>query len=159
MVGAMDKLIGKIPFIHFVISAYNFHVQSVNESLGCSFAGLTAVTKELLLSGTLFLTMALSSFMAWIMLLMSLWASLSLIHYMAVVMEVLLLGYESLAETALRLMNCVSIGSGKWLFIDANVPCMQWWQYLLLAYIAIFLIPFIIVLYYGSYQLQRSSTT
>ena len=74
-------------------------------------------------------------------------------------MEVLLLGYESLAETALKLMNCVSIGSGKWLFIDANVPCMQWWQYLLLAYIAIFLIPFIIVLYYGSYQLQRSSTT
>ena len=74
-------------------------------------------------------------------------------------MEVLLLGYESLAETALKLMDCVSIGSGKWLFIDANVPCMQWWQYLLLAYIAIFLIPFIIVLYYGSYQLQRSSTT
>ena len=33
MVGAMDKLIGKIPFIHFVISAYNFHVQSVNERL------------------------------------------------------------------------------------------------------------------------------
>ena len=74
-------------------------------------------------------------------------------------MEVLLLGYEILAETALKLMNCVSIGSGKWLFIDANVPCMQWWQYLLLAYIAIFLIPFIIVLYYGSYQPQRSSTT
>ena len=83
----------------------------------------------------------------------------SLIHYMAVVMEVLLLGYESLVETALKLMNCVSIGSGKWLFIDVNVPCMQRWQYLLLAYIAIFLIPFIIVLYYGSYQLQRSSTT
>ena len=70
----------------------------------------------------------------------------SLIHYMAVVMEVLLLGYESLAETALKLMNCVSIGSGKWLFIDVNVPCMQRWQYLLLAYIAIFSIPFIIVL-------------
>ena len=34
----------------------------------------------------------------------------SLTHYMAVVMEVLLLGYESLAEMALKLMNCVSIG-------------------------------------------------
>ena len=64
---------------------------------------------------------------------------------MAVVMEVLLLGYESLAETALKLMNCVSIGSGKWLLIDVNAPCMQRWYYLLLAYIAIFLIPFIIV--------------
>ena len=58
MVGAMDKLIGKIPFIHFVISAYNFHVQSINESLGCPFVGLTVVIKELLLSGTVFLTMA-----------------------------------------------------------------------------------------------------
>ena len=58
MVGAMDKLIGKIPFIHFVISAYNFHVQSINESLGCPFVGLTVVTKELLLSGTGFMTMA-----------------------------------------------------------------------------------------------------
>ena len=34
----------------------------------------------------------------------------SLTHYMAVVMEVLLLGYESLAEMALKLMNCISIG-------------------------------------------------
>ena len=58
MVGAMDKLIGKIPFIHFVISAYKFHVQSINESLGCPFVGLTVVIKELLLSGTVFLTMA-----------------------------------------------------------------------------------------------------
>ena len=60
MVGGMDKLIGKIPFIHFVISAYNFHVQSINESLGCPFVGLTVVIKELLLFGTVlvFLTMA-----------------------------------------------------------------------------------------------------
>ena len=34
----------------------------------------------------------------------------SLTHYMAVVMEVLLFGYESLAEMALKLMNCVAIG-------------------------------------------------
>ena len=162
MVGSMDELIGKIPFIHFVISVYNFHVQSVNESLGCPFAGLSAVTKELLLSSTVFMTMAnvfLIYGVHYVVNVVMGKEKPSLIHYMAVVMEVLLLGYESLAETALRLMNCVSIGSGKWLFIDANVPCMQWWQYLLLAYIAIFLIPFIIVLYYGSYQLQRSSTT
>ena len=58
MVDAMDKLIGKISFIHFVISVYNVHVQSINESLGCPFVGLTVVTKKLLLSGTVFLTMA-----------------------------------------------------------------------------------------------------
>ena len=72
---------------------------------------------------------------------------------------VLLLGYERLAETALKLTHCVPIGSGKWLFIDANVPCMQWWQYLLLTYIVIFLVPFIVVLHWGSFKLYRSSIT
>ena len=162
IVGSVEELVGKIPFIHFVISVYNFHVQSINQGLGCPFAGLTAVTKELFLSGTVFLTMAnlvLIYVVHHVINMLMGKGKPSLISYMAVVMEVLLLGYERLAETALKLMHCVSIGSGKWLFIDANVPCIQWWQYLLLAYIAIFLVPFIVVLYWGSFKLYRSSIT
>ena len=162
IVGSVEELVGKIPFIHFVISVYNFHVQSINQGLGCPFAGLTAVTKELFLSGTVFLTMAnlVPIYVVHRVVYMIMGKGKpSLIRYMAVVMEVLLLGYERLAETALKLMHCVSIGSGKWLFIDANVPCMQWWQYLLLAYIVIFLVPFIVVLYWGSFKLYRSSIT
>jgi len=83
----------------------------------------------------------------------------ALIHYMTVVMEVLLLGYERLAETSLTLMQCVSIRSEQRLFIDANVPCMQWWQYLLLVYIIVFVVPFIVVLYWGSSKLSRASLT
>ena len=30
IVGSVEELVGKIPFIHFVISVYNFHVQSIN---------------------------------------------------------------------------------------------------------------------------------
>ena len=162
IVGSVEELVGKIPFIHFVISVYNFHVQSINQGLGCPFAGLTAVTKELFLSGTVFLTMTNLVLIYVVHHVVNMFMGKgkpSLIRYMAVVMEVLLLGYERLAETALKLMHCVSIGSGKWLFIDANVPCMQWWQYLLLAYIAIFLVPFIVVLYWGSFKLYRSSIT
>ena len=162
IVGSVEELVGKIPFIHFVISVYNFHVQSINQGLGCPFAGLTAVTKELFLSGTVFLTMAnlVPIYVVHRVVYMIMRKGKpSLIRYMAVVMEVLLLGYERLAETALKLMHCVSIGSGKWLFIDANVPCMQWWQYLLLSYIVIFLVPFIVVLYWGSFKLYRSSIT
>ena len=162
IVGSVEELIGKIPFIHFVISAYNIHVQSINQGLGCPFAGLTAVTKELFLSGTVFLTMTNLVLIYVVHHVVNMFMGKgkpSLIRYMAVVMEVLLLGYERLAETALKLMHCVSIGSGKWLFIDANVPCIQWWQYLLLAYIAIFLVPFIVVLYWGSFKLYRSSIT
>ena len=162
IVGSVEDLVGKIPLIHFVISVYNFQVQSINQGLGCPFAGLTAVTKELFLSGTVFLTMANLVLIYVVHHVINMFMGKgkpSLIRYMAVVMEVLLLGYERLAETALKLMHCVSIGSGKWLFIDANVPCMQWWQYLLLAYIVIFLVPFIVVLYWGSFKLYRSSIT
>ena len=162
IVGSVEELVGKIPFIHFVISAYNFQVQSINQGLGCPFAGLTAVTKELFLSGTVFLTMTNLVLIYVVHHVVNMCMGKgkpSLIRYMAVVMEVLLLGYERLAETALKLTHCVPIGSGKWLFIDANVPCMQWWQYLLLAYIVIFLVPFIVVLYWGSFKLYRSSIT
>ena len=92
------------------------------------FAGLPAVAKELFLSGTVFLTMANLVLIYVVHHVFNMYMGKgkpSFIRYIAVVMEMLLLGYERLAETALQLMNCVSIGSGKWLFIDANVPCLQ----------------------------------
>ncbi|KAL9973688.1 hypothetical protein ACROYT_G020173, partial [Oculina patagonica] len=162
MVGSIEDCLHKIPFIYFVIAAFNFQVRTINRGIGCPFVGLTAVTKQLLLSGTVFVTMSE------VIIVYGVHAVINkitrkekppLIHYMAVVMEVLLLGYERLAETSLTLMHCVSIGSGKWLFIDANVPCMQWWQYVILAYIIVFVGPFIIVLYYGSSKLYRTSIT
>ncbi|XP_068732691.1 uncharacterized protein [Montipora capricornis] len=162
MVVPIEELTGEIPFIHFVISAYNFHVQSTNQDVGCPFAGLTATTKQTLLSSTVFFIM---TDVLVIYIVHSVFNVLmgkgkpSLICYMAVVMEVLLLGYERLTETSFRLVHCVSIGSGRRLFIDANIPCMQWWQYLLLAYIAFFLVPLIVVLYCGSSKLYRSSIT
>ena len=54
---AMKSQLKKLPFFAFVISSINFQVTTVN-NIGCPFPGLTAVTKELLLSGTVLLTMA-----------------------------------------------------------------------------------------------------
>ena len=162
MDGSIESRFEKIPFVYFVISAFNFQVATVNNEIGCPFAGLTAVTKEMLLSGTVFLSMADVVIMYCVHLVINLLRRKkkpNFIHYMAVVMEVLLLGYERLAETSLKLMHCVSIGSGKWLFIDGNVPCFQWWQYILLAYIAVFVLPFIVILYWGSSKLYKSSIT
>ena len=151
-----------IPFLAFVISAFNFQVTTVNNKIGCPFSGLTAVTKELFLSGTVFLAVA-NVFIVYIL---HLFINIlrqkekpRLTHYAAVFMEVLLLGYERLAETSLKLMHCVSIGSRKWLFIDGNVPCLQWWQYILLGYIGVFVMPFTFVLYWGSSKLNKSSIT
>ncbi|KAJ7371229.1 hypothetical protein OS493_027343 [Desmophyllum pertusum] len=130
--------------------------------VGSNHQRLTAVTKQLVLSCTVFVTMANVVIIYGVHSVISILRGKEkppLIHYMAVVMEVLLLGYERLAETSLKLMHCISIGSGKWLFINANVPCMQWWQYILLAYIVVFVVPFIIVLYCGSSKLYRATIT
>lgn len=162
MVGSIEECFKKVPFMYFLIAAFNFQVRTLNKGIGCPFVGLTAVTKQLLLSGTVFLAMSEVVIIYGIHSVINIIRRKekpALIHYMAVFMEVLLLGYERLAETSLTLMQCVSIGSGKHLFIDANVPCMQWWQYLLLAYIIVFVVPFIVVLYWGSFKLYRASVT
>ena len=162
MVESIHECFQKIPFMYFLIAAFNFQVRTINEGIGCPFEGLTAVTKQLLLSGTVFLAMSEVVVVYGVHSVINMIRRKekpALIHYMTVVMEVLLLGYERLAETSLTLMQCVSIGSEQRLFIDANVPCMQWWQYLLLAYIVVFVVPFIVVLYWGSSKLYRASLT
>ena len=162
MVGSIEERFQKIPFMYFLIAAFNFQVRTINKGIGCPFVGLTAVTKQLLLSGTVFLAMTEVVIIYGVHSVINMIRRKekpALIHYMAVLMEVLLLGYERLAETSLTLMQCVPIGSGKRLFIDANVPCMQWWQYLLLAFIIVFVVPFIVVLYWGSHRLYRASVT
>ena len=162
MLGSIESLLEKMPFIHTVIAAFNFEVRTINKGIGCPFQGLTAVTKQFFLSGTVFITMADVILIYYIHSVINMLRGKkkpALIHYMAVVMEVLLLGYERLAETSLKLMQCVSIDSQKWLFIDANVPCMQWWQYFLLAFIVVFVVPFVIVLYCGSSKLYKASIT
>ena len=124
------------------------------------FTGLTAVTKKLLLSGTVFLTVTE------LVVIYSLHVAFnkirrkenpSPIHYMAVVIELLLLGYGRLAETSLELMHRVSIGSEKRLFIDTEFICWQWWQYVLLTYVIVSVVPFIIVLYCGSCKLYNAA--
>ena len=160
MVSSKESLLQTVPGISAVIAVFNFKLHALNKGLGCPFPGLTSVTKQLVLSGTVFLTMAdvaLVYFVHCVINIIRRKQKPSLLHYMAVTMEVLLLGYERLAETCLKLMTCVSIGSEMRLFIDANVTCMQWWQYLVLACIAVFIVPFIVVLYLGSSKLYKGS--
>ena len=148
MVGSMEECFQKVPVMYFLIAAFNFQVRTLKKGIGCPFAGLTAVTKQFLLSGTVFLAMSEVVIIYGahsVINMIRRKEKPTVIHYMAVIMELFLLGYERLAETSLTLMGCVSIGPGKLLFIDANVPCMEWWQYLLLAYIIAFVVPFIVV--------------
>ncbi|XP_068718942.1 uncharacterized protein [Montipora capricornis] len=161
IVGSAEHLFhDKIPFVLSIIEAFNFEISTLKKSISCPFPGITAVTKELLLSGTVFLIMAE------IVTIYCFHFAFNkvrrkegpcVIHYIAVFIELLLLGYERLAESSLNLMNCFPIGSEKRLFIDAEIVCWQWWQYILLTYIIVSVVPFILILYFGSSKLHDAS--
>ena len=161
MVGSAEHLfLHKIPFVLSIIEVFNFEIRTLQRPIGCPFAGLTAVTKEVLLSGTIFLILAE---LVTIYCLHFAFNKIrrkegpSVIHFIAVIVELLLLGYERLAESSLNLMHCFPVGKENRLFIDAEIVCWQWWQYVFLAYIVVFVVPFIFVLYFGSSKLYAAS--
>ncbi|PFX30689.1 uncharacterized protein LOC111323175 [Stylophora pistillata] len=150
----------RIPFVNIVVSAYNFQVNSIYKGIGCPFVGLTAVTKQLFLSLDVFITMGNVVFIYCVHFVVNMVRKKnapSVHHYMAVILEILLLGYDRLAETSLNLMHCVPVRSEQRLFIDGNTVCWRPWQYVLLGYGVVFVVPFIAVLYYGSKKLHKSS--
>ena len=161
MVGSAKHLFyHKIPLVLSITKVFNFEIRALQRPIGCPFAGLTAVTKELLLSGTIFLILAE---LVTIYCLHFAFNKIrrkegpSAVHFIAVIVELLLLGYERLAESSLSLMHCFPVGKEKRLFIDGQIVCWQWWQYVLLTYIIVFVVPFVLVLYFGSSKLYEAS--
>ena len=156
----LSNSLDEMPLVVALISAFNFEVRASYLRIDCPFPGLTPVTKELLLSLVVVATMANLALIFCAHLVISRFHKKvkkpSLSRYMAVFLEILLLGYDRLAETSLALMHCVSTGDERRLFIDGTTICWQPWQYILLGYIIVFVVPFIAVLYCGSLKLHRS---
>ena len=61
----------------------------------------------------------------------------------------LLFTYQRLTITAFTLLNCVPVGEEHVLFIDGQVVCYELWQYGVLAYAVICIVPFCCVLFLG----------
>ena len=77
--------------------------------------------------------------------------------YLGAVLEIMLLGYSALAGTIARLLHCVSIQEVFRWYYDAQYVCWrQWWQIVAFVVTALYLIPFIFMLYFGSVQLYRA---
>ena len=157
----LSNSLDEMPLVVALISAFNFEVRASYLRIDCPFPGLTPVTKELLLSLVVVATMANLALIFCAHLVISRFHKKlrkpSLSRYMAVSLEILLLGYDRLAETSLGLMHCVRTGYEHRLFIDGTTICWQPWQYILLGYIIVFVVPFIAVLYCGSSKLHSSS--
>ncbi|CAH3106084.1 unnamed protein product, partial [Pocillopora meandrina] len=162
MVTSKETTAHVIPFVTPIVALFNFQVRNFKGSIGCPFPGFTVVTKELffclkflatLLSIPLIYTIhrAISGFRPI--------PKPSLRLYLAVVLETLLLGYKTLADTSLTLMHCVPVELEWRLFIDGNIQCWQWWQYLQIVFILAFVIPLVLVLCWGSLMLSKDKVS
>ena len=162
MVNSPETTLSMVPIIPPVIAIFNFQVKTLNDRIGCPFPGLTAVTKALFQCTTFLGTLLSIGFTYVIHRAASKFRYISapsLSLYLAVALETLLLGYERLADTSLKLMHCVPIDEEWRLFVDGNIQCWQWWQYLIIAFVLSFIIPLILVLFWGSLLLAKDRLT
>ncbi|CAH3106081.1 unnamed protein product [Pocillopora meandrina] len=158
MIKSPEAALHIVPFVTPVIALFNFQVRTINGSIGCPFPGLNVVTKELFLCLKFLATLLSIAMIYTIHRVISRFRHIpkpSLTLYLAVVLETLLLGYETLADTSLKLMHCVPVGLEWRLFIDGNIPCWQWWQYMQIVFILVFIIPLVLVLFWGSLMLSK----
>ncbi|CAH3162142.1 unnamed protein product, partial [Porites lobata] len=162
MINSPEKTFHLVPIITPIIAIFNFQVKSLDGSIGCPFPGLTAVTKELFkcmkfLGTLLSIGLIYAIHRATSRSLHTAPPSMKL--YLAVALETLLLGYERLADTSLNLMHCVPVEKDWLLFVDAHIACWQWWQFLLIGFIMSFIIPLVLVLFWGSLKLSKDKVT
>ena len=67
----------------------------------------------------------------------------------------LLLTYQGhLIETA-ALLKCIPFSDSKVLFLNGNISCMQGWQYVVALYLGFWLLPFWLILVFGSHLLRK----
>lgn len=61
----------------------------------------------------------------------------------------LLFTYQKLATTSFTLLKCVPVGNASVLFIEGTIECHQMWQYGVMAYVSVCIVPFCLVLLLG----------
>ena len=143
-----------------LVGVFNFRQSFSSNGLICPFPGLTVVTKQLFSAYQVFGT----SLMVGVLYSLHRGAQRcrgkeapSFSPYMAGILQTMLLGYKTLASVSFNLLRCVPIGSEKRLFLDGNLVCFLWWQYILIALVFAFFVPFVFVLFWACYKLHNGS--
>lgn len=155
---SFTEMAREAPYLSFFIGLFNFQTRISQGGLGCPFPGLTVVTKELIHA-----LVVIATLLAIQLILVLHFCFNKLMkrqpptkaRYYGATLRTLLLGYAILANTSLKLLTCVPVLGERRLFFDGNIKCLAWWQYLLIVFIVAFLIPFVVVIYWGAMKLRR----
>ena len=154
LVSSSSQYLIKANLIEPIVGLFNFKLLS--SRLICPFPGLTVVTKQLFSASHVFGTLLMICafyILHWGIQKIRGQRIPSVVPYFGGILQTLLLGYTTLATVSFSLLRCVPIGTEKRLFYDGNVVCFQWWQYILIAFVCTFVVPFVFVLLWGSYKL------
>ena len=165
---AADLLLASNTSLRFVegkskdilVGVFSFRQSFSSNGLICPFPGLTVVTKQLFSASYVFgtcLMIGVFYFLHKGVQRCRKKEAPTFSPYMAGILQTMLLGYKTLASVSFELLRCVPIGSEKLLFLDGNIVCFQWWQYILIAYVVAFVMPFVFVLILGCYKLHNGS--
>ena len=148
----------KAVFVTFFMGLFNFQTRLSKQNLVCPLSGITVVTKELIPAVVviaILITIQVIFLLHWCF---NRWIGKrrpSTTQYYGATLKTLLLGYASLANTSLRLLTCVPVLGERRLYYDGNVKCLTWWQHLSIIFIVAFLLPLIVVIYWGAIKLQK----
>ena len=73
--------------------------------------------------------------------------------------ELLLIGFASLAILLFKMINCVEILGQKYLYMQATVPCYRVWQNILMVIIIVWVVPFWVSICISCSLLQKCKIT
>ena len=149
-------------FLNPVLGFFNFQPSFTKQGFLCPFPGLTPETKLVFKIAPVFGTLVAIFFI---------YAVHSIIcrtrgsinpaitPYLQAGIKTIFLGYASMATVSISLIRCVFVGDETRWFYNGNITCYQWWQYASITFIAIFVIPFILVLAVVSFKLNNDKIT
>ena len=66
----------------------------------------------------------------------------------------MLFSYQNLIKGAFTLVRCMDIANIKVLHIQGDIQCYNWWQYLLMGYIILFIIPVFVAVSHFPYYIK-----
>ena len=160
LVSNSSERILKTEFMEPIVGLFNFRQKFSSSGLVCPFPGLTVVTKRLFSASQVFgtcLTIGLIYMVQCGVQKFRGQGAPSVGPYVGGILQIMLLGYTTLASVSFDLLRCVPIGSEKRLFYDGNVECYQWWQYILIVFVCVLFVPFVIVMLWGPVKLFRGT--
>ena len=149
-----------------VIGLFNFEIFNSHKGLICPVVGLTVLNKTMLhfCQVPAVLVCILLVYLAHAVVNKTkkrnpVFASAD--RYLGALVETLLLGYSTLANTTMKMLDCVEIESSYRFFYDGNIGCglENWWQSLCVLLVVGLVIPFALVLLFGTKLMVKGSVS